>query len=59
MNNGDKVIWKHSPGRGYGYTFDVPATVVQVHSKRVKIEVALRSGGTVLRLVKPERLRAA
>lgn len=57
VHPGDTVTWVCTMRGGYGYTVPVAARVVKLGPKFVQIEVALRSGETVTRWVKPESLR--
>lgn len=57
---GNKVIWRHEMRGGYGYVERIPATVVSVFAKRVRIRVEMRRSECVSeiveRTVKPEHL---
>lgn len=55
---GQAVTWKYQPRGGYGYIVPVPATVVAVTGKRVRIQVLRRNGQPVKRYVRPEHLKA-
>lgn len=55
---GMHVAWIHVPRGGYGFSVPVDAVVARVCSRRVRIEVPLRDGRRVERLVRPESLRA-
>lgn len=54
---GMNVAWIHEPRGGYGFTTPVDAVVVKVCRHRVRIEVPLRDGRRVERIVRPESLR--
>ena len=51
------VSWIHVPRGGYGFPVPVDAVVVGACERRVRIEVSLRDGRRVERLVTPEALR--
>lgn len=51
------VTWIHEQRGGYGFAIPVDAVVVKVCKNRVRIEVPLRDGRRVERVVKPESLR--
>lgn len=55
---GMPVAWIHVPRGGYGFAVPVDAVVVRVCARRVRIEVPLRDGRRVERVVSPESLRA-
>lgn len=55
---GMHVSWIHEPRGGYGFATPVDAVVVKVCARRVRIEVPLRDGRRVERLVRPGSLRA-
>lgn len=57
LGSGMLVSWIHVPRGGYGFPTPVDAVVVKVTDKRVRIEVSLRDGRRVERLVTPESLR--
>lgn len=54
---GMHVSWIHEPRGGYGFTTPVDAIVVKVCKQRVRIQVPLRDGRRVERIVRPESLR--
>ena len=56
---GTPVVWLHVLRSGYGWVRPVPAVVLATNSYAgtVKIAARLRTGGTVERWVRPERLR--
>jgi hypothetical protein len=54
---GMEVSWIHIPRGGYGFPTPVDAIVVRVCARRIRIEVLLRDGRRVERLVSPEALR--
>lgn len=55
---GMSVSWIHVPRGGYGFPTPVDAVVVKVCRSRIRIEVPLRDGRCVERLVRPDSLRA-
>jgi hypothetical protein len=57
LSPGMAVSWIHEPRGGYGFATPVDAVVVKVCSLRVRIEVPLRDGRRVIRVVRPESLR--
>ena len=54
---GMTVSWIHVPRGGYGFPTPVDAVVVRVCASRVRIEVPLRDGRRVERVVRPDSLR--
>ena len=56
MKPGDKVTWRHVPRGGWGYVFRVPAVVVSVGTKTVRIRAKLTGGGEKTVRVRPENL---
>lgn len=56
---GQQVIWSSQPHGGYGYILDVPAVVVAITPKRVKICAALKAGGLKVVTVHPHNIRSA
>lgn len=59
FTTGQQVIWSSQPRGGYGYILDIPAVVVSVTPKRVRICAALKAGGVKLVTVHPHNLRLA
>ena len=57
LSPGMPVSWIHVPRGGYGFPTPVDAVVVRVRARRVRIEVSLRDGSRVERLVRPDSLR--
>jgi hypothetical protein len=57
LSPGQVVRWIHTPRGGYGFTMPIDAIVKKVCEKRVRIEVLLRDGRRVERVVTPESLR--
>ncbi len=57
LSPGMAVSWIHVPRGGYGFPVPVDAVVVRVCARRVRVEVPLRDGRRVTRLVTPEALR--
>jgi hypothetical protein len=57
LSPGKLVTWIHEPRGGYGFATPVDAVVVKVCTLRVRIEVPLRDGRRVIRVVRPELLR--
>ena len=57
LSPGMAVSWIHNPRGGYGFALPVDAVVLKVGVHKVRIEVALRDGTVVERLVKPDSLR--
>ncbi len=55
---GDLVTWRHVPRCGWGYVFQVPATVVHVGRARVTIDAELDRGGVKRVAVLPGSLEA-
>jgi hypothetical protein len=51
------VSWIHNPRGGYGFALPVDAIVLKVCARKVRIEVPLRDGTRVERVVKPDSLR--
>ena len=51
------VSWICVKPGGYGFPIPVDAIVVKVTKSRVRIEVPLRDGTRVKRIVKPDSLR--
>jgi len=58
LSPGMAVSWIHEPHGGYGFAVPVDAVVVKVCAQRVCIEVPLRDGRRVTRVVRPESLRS-
>lgn|SRR5574341_77672 len=56
---GMHVSWIREQRGGYGFAIPVDAVVVKVCRSRVRIEVLLRDGRRVERVVRPESLRKA
>jgi hypothetical protein len=54
---GQQVIWSHQPHGGYGYLIDVPAVVVSVTAKRVRIAAQRQNQPPKLVSVRPANLR--
>lgn len=54
---GMAVAWIHEPRGGYGFAVPVDVVVVKVCVSRVRIEISLRDGRRVTRVVRPESLR--
>jgi hypothetical protein len=54
---GEEVIWSHQPHGGYGYLIAVPAVVVGVTEKRVRIAAQRQNQPPKLVTVRPENLR--
>lgn len=54
---GMSVSWIHVPRGGYGFPTPVDAVVLKVGRNRVHIEVVLRDGRRVERIVRPDSLR--
>lgn len=57
FEQGDKVIWVHQPHGGYGYLIEVPAVVIGVTAKRVRIAAKLQNGTEKFVTVRPHNLR--
>lgn len=57
LSPGMIVSWIHEPHGGYGFAIPVDAVVMKICKQRVRIEVPLRDGGRVERVVRPESLR--
>ena len=57
LSPGMRVSWIHLPRGGYGFPIPVDAVVLRVGPRRVRIEVALRDGRHVERVVHPDALR--
>ena len=56
FEKGDKVLWVHQPHGGYGYQIEVPAVVMSVTAKRVRIAAKLANGSEKFVTVRPENL---
>jgi hypothetical protein len=54
---GMEVTWLNVPRGGYGFAMPVDAIVMRVCARLVRIEVSLRDGQRVERLVHPNSLR--
>lgn len=54
---GMEVTWLNVPRGGYGFAVPVDAIVMRVCERLVRIEVPLRDGHRVQRLVHPNSLR--
>jgi hypothetical protein len=57
LSPGMAVSWIHEPRGGYGFAMPVDAIIVKVCARRVRIEVPLRDGRRVERIVLPDSLR--
>lgn len=51
----DKVTWIRESWYG---TFRIPATIIKVNAKTVRIAALMKDGSTTLHNVKPENLQA-
>lgn len=54
---GERVVWTHAYNDGYGYTHDIPATVVRASLFRVVIDAETKAGGIKRATVLPASLR--
>lgn len=59
LKPGDPITWINVPRGGYGFGMEVDAVVTKVCAKRVRVEVLLRDGRRVARVVTPATLRPA
>jgi hypothetical protein len=57
LSPGQRVSWIHVPRGGYGFPIPIDAVVLRVNARRVRIEVPLRDGRRVERVVHPDSLR--
>ena len=57
LSPGMQVSWLHVPRGGYGFPTPVDAVVLKVYRSHVRIDVPLRDGHRVERLVRPDSLR--
>lgn len=57
FKTGDEVEWQHTHATGSGYAYWVPATVVRVNPKSVRIVADIQGAGEKILNVKPETLR--
>lgn len=57
LTPGTAALWECVPRGGYGYSYLVPAQVVSVTSRRVRVRVRRCTGELVERTVTVERLR--
>jgi hypothetical protein len=53
---GQRVVWEREARGGYGWSQRIPATVVKVGARRIKVAAELTSGGTREHWVTPARL---
>lgn len=57
LSPGMRVSWLNVTRGGYGFPTPVDAIVLKIYRSRVRIQVPLRDGHRVERLVMPDELR--
>lgn len=54
---GQEVLWRYVPRGGWGFPIYVPARILKITPKTIRIEAQRKNGAWVPRSVKPESLR--